>query len=170
MNSRMKAAKVLSGLGTAILFVGCGMTQSDVEEGATTKTSNMEIPGTHSPQDLDPITARRWIDDVKLGRKLDVNGHVAQTDVTDSFLANDPIHVSMEVTDAPSGSVIGMTVINTSNGQSVWTQQKPVEPGRSHLAFSMSGQELGAGEYRAEVRVGDEPVALRPFVVSSKKG
>src|SRR5688572_15612980 len=150
----MRMDKLMAGLIVSLLCVGCG-TQSEVEEGATTTTSAREIPGTHSPADLDPITAARWIDEVKIGRKVDANGQVPQTDVTDTFAANDRIHVSMEVTDAPSGSVIAVTLINKATGQRIWNEKKPVEAGRSHLTFILNASELGPGGYGAEVRVGD---------------
>lgn len=162
----MRMGKLIAGSGLTLFCIGCGLMQSDVEPGATATTSASEIPGTHSPADLDPITAARWIDDVRVGRKVDANGQVPKVDVTDTFAADDRINLSMEVTDAPSGSVVAVTVVNKTTGQRVWSQEKPVEAGRSHLNFILSASELGPGGYGAEVRVGDEPVALRRFVVN----
>ncbi|MGH9869516.1 MAG: hypothetical protein ACREAA_15290 [Candidatus Polarisedimenticolia bacterium] len=162
----MRMGKVIAGFCLTLLCVGCDFMRSDVEEGATTTTSASEIPGTHSPGDLNPITAAQWVDHVKIGRKVDAGGEVPQVDVTDTFGADERIHVSMEVTDAPSGSVVAVTVVNKTTGQRVWSQQKSVEAGRSHLNFNLNASELGPGGYGAEVRVGDEQVALRPFVVN----
>lgn len=56
----------------ASLAIGCG--SDPVEPGATTATHDQEIPGTHAPNDLDPITAQRWVDDVRLGKALGQDG------------------------------------------------------------------------------------------------
>lgn len=161
----MSTGKLMFACSLMLLCIACGGMRSDVEEGATTTTSASEIPGAHAPADLDPITAQRWIDDVRVGRQVDARSQVPQTDVTDTFAADERIHVSMEVTDAPSGSVIAVTVIDGTTGRRLWGQEKPAEAGRSHLAFSLRASELSPGRYDVEVRVGDERVALRPLVV-----
>jgi hypothetical protein len=152
----------------AFLCLGCGL-GTEVENGATTRAADQEIPGTHAPDDLDPYTAQRWIDHVMVGRELDVNESVPSAGVTNSFATDDQIHVSMEVTDAPAGSVVAMTVINGLTGEQVWHEEKPIQAGRSHLAFSLDADDLGAGRYRAAVTVGDEEVANRAFVVNESK-
>ena len=51
----MRMGKLIAGCGLTLFCIGCGLMQSDVEPGATATTSASEIPGTHSPADLDPI-------------------------------------------------------------------------------------------------------------------
>ena len=160
----MKRTLLLGVLAVALTCFGCHLGQSGVEEGATTGTADGEIPGTRSPNDLDPITAELWIDDVRVGRGLDINGQVPIADVTDTFSEKATIHVSMEVTDAPAGSMVMMTVSDPA-GVRLWSEEKPVSPGLSHLSFSLSGSELGPGDYRAELIVGDELVKSRSFLV-----
>ena len=156
-------------LAVALISLGCQqLGQSEVEEGATSKTADGEIPGTRSPNDLDPITAERWIDDVRVGRALDINGQVPTSEVTDTFSAVSTIHVSIEVTDAPAGSMIRLTVSDPT-GDPVWSEEKPVSPGLSHLSFSVDGEELGPGTYRAGLIIGDEMIRSSSFVVKEDK-
>jgi len=154
-------------LAVALICAGCGFTQT-AEDGAITRTSESEIPGTHSPEDLDPITAQRWIDDVQVGRALDMNNRVPGTASADTFTLSDTIYVSMEVTDAPAGSAVRVTIMNRVTGESLWSREKSVPPGRSHLHFNLGARTLGAGDYRVEVVVGDEPVATRSFKVDTQ--
>ncbi len=162
----MKTSNLMieASMALALLSLGCGLTQTG-EDGAIARTADREIPGTHSPYDLDPITAERWIDDVRVGRDLDVNNSVPEGALSNAFSADDPIHVSMEVTNAPAGTMVRMSVVDGRTRQRVWSQEAPVSPGRSHLSFSLSAEELGAGYFRAEVLVGDETVVARSFVV-----
>jgi hypothetical protein len=155
------ATLVLAG----IAWVGCGPGSArDREPGATNSTSGSEIPGAHSPEDLDPITAQRFIDHVRLGREVDSEGKVPEDGVASRFSAAEPIHVSMEVTDAPAGSVVRLSVRDASTDRTLWSEDGKVEGGRSYLTFTVD-DELAPGTYRVDVIIGDEVVARKEFQV-----
>jgi hypothetical protein len=148
------------------LTIGCGTGQDEpevVEPGATRTTAQGELPGDHAADDLNPVTAQRWVDHVRMGRGLDADGKVPDDMATDEFASHDPIWVSMEVTDAPVGSKIRLTVQDPDTNKTVWTAEKAVEPGASHLGFSID--DLAPGTYLAQVVIGDERVADRRFQV-----
>jgi hypothetical protein len=149
----------------AAFAIGCGA-EPVVEPGATSKTYSDEIPGTHAPNDLDPITAQRWIDDVRLGKMIGEDGVVAEEAAATRFNASEPIHVSMRVSDAPAGSVIKVAVLNQA-GTEVWSDQRAVIAGAEHLQFTIDEGSLSAGSYETRVIVGDERVANKRFDVTA---
>jgi hypothetical protein len=155
----LPAALAVLGLATA-----CAPGAPEAEPGATPTTAPSELPGDNSPADLDAITAERWVDHVRLGRGLDPDGKVPDHMATDAFGADEEIWISMEVTDAPVGSRVRVNVRDPETRQTVWTEERPVEPGASHLGFSID-EGLAPGDYRAEVIIGDERVADRTFQV-----
>jgi len=163
------AHKYLAVLAATALSASCGpQAPGDAEPGAITETSRMEIPGAHSPDDLDPLTAQRWIDNVHLGRALDTSGKVPVAEEADRFATGEDVLLSMEVTDAPAGSIIQVAVFNSETQQNTWSDEKAVPAGQSHLNFSLSGDDLSPGRYRAEIIIGDETVAKRRFEVVPK--
>lgn len=151
-----------------LLGYGCGAT-SEPAPGAVSRTTPSEIPGTHSPNDLDPITAQRFVDDVHVGRALDANGKVPRDAAVDRFTESDPIFVAMQVIDAPAGSAVRLEVLEETTEREVWNYEKKVDAGDAYLNFEIDAGELPRGEYRARVIVGDETVANRSFSVGDKK-
>ncbi len=148
----------------AALAFGCAEEPAPaVEEGAPTAAQDREIPGTHSPNDLDPITAQRFVDRVRIGRDLDADGQVPTEAEGEEFDAASTVHVSLEATDAPAGSVIRLNVLEDGTERPVWTEELEVPAGRSFVNFTIDGGELASGAYRAEIVIGDETVANRDF-------
>jgi hypothetical protein len=126
------------------------------EPGATTEVVDQEIPGTHDSRDLDPLTAHLWIDDVRLDGAA----------TPGRFGTGDTVLVSMRVTDAPSGSVVKVSILDSGH-QEVWADERAVRAKDPRLNFTVTGHRLGEGTYEARVLVGDEVVARRHFEVSS---
>jgi hypothetical protein len=157
-------------LGTGLL-AGCDEAprESYVEPGATTRVSQGEIPGRQSPSDLSPITAQRYVDEVRLGRGLDPEGQVPRDLVSQTFASGSPIYLSMEVTDAPAGSLIQASLLDAATAEKVWSAQKSVPAGQSYLSFKVDDS-LPRGSYRAQLIIGDETVALREFEVIEEQG
>jgi hypothetical protein len=160
----LQKGTLAAALALAALSIGCaGSDPQPTEPGATPTTADSELPGDNSASDLDPLTAERWVDHVRVGRGLDPDGKVPDHMATDAFGSDEEVWISMEVTDAPVGSRIRINVQDPDTRQTVWTAEKAVEPGASHLGFSID--DLAPGEYRAEVVIGDERVADRTFQV-----
>jgi len=134
------------------------------EAGAAPEASDQELPGSHSPGDLDPLTARGYIDDVRLGHALDPEGKVPTERETSVFHPRDDVHLSMEVTDAPAGSEVLVSVYDATTHALVWSDRKVVKPGRSYLDFVID-DDLEPGRYETHVIIGDEVAANRPFQV-----
>ena len=160
MSKRMKSLAFIIVL-VGVTF-GCGSGYR--EAGATPAASDHEIPGTHAANDLDPLTAARYIDDVRLGHAIDPEGKVPQDVESSVFRAHDDVHLSMEVTDAPAGSEVLVSVYDAATHALVWSDRKTVEPGRSYLDFVID-DDLEPGRYDTHVIVGDEVAANRSFEV-----
>jgi hypothetical protein len=139
--------------------------QPATEPGAVAEVHKQEVPGTHDPSDVNPVVAQRWIDKVHLGRSIDASGQVH--DRTDDFTLDDPVYVSMEVTDTPAGSKVLVAVVDARTDRELWRDSKTVESGKSYLAFEVDRSSLGSGQYRADVFVADERVARRSFEISA---
>ena len=133
---------------------------------APPSTSQEEIPGTSAPSDLAPPTAQSYGDDVVIGHQVDPSGQIPQDQRSDSFRTGEKVLVGMEVTDAPAGSAIRVTVENADSNSQVWTAERDVPAGRTHMHFSIDEGKLPRGKYRAMVIIGDETVAERDFEVS----
>src|SRR5688572_28506518 len=86
-----------------ILAVACGRDET-AEPPATTTT--VEQAGTTSPSDVAPTTAQTWIDDVTIGSELGADGNMVAGKTGDDFAPGQPIHLAMEVGDAPPNSSV----------------------------------------------------------------
>jgi len=145
---------------------GCSPDSSTTEPGAIPEAHPQEIEGTHDPQDLDPLTAERWIDNVHIGHSVDPSGEIAQNERADAFATDAPAYLSMEVTDATAGTQVLVSVVDAETESELWSDTKTIRFGDSHLVFQIDTSALGSGEYRADVWVGDERVARRQFDVT----
>jgi len=139
----------------AAFAIRCG---HEPEPGATTEVVDREIPGMHASNDLDPVTANRWIDDVRLDG----------TPTPGEFHAGETVLVTMRVNDAPAGSVVRVS-IHDAGDREVWVDERPVSREEPRLSFSITAHRLGSGAYEARVLVGDEIVARRSFAVTSSR-
>jgi hypothetical protein len=148
-----------------IAAVGC---KSEVEPGATTAVSHGEIPGQHSPSDLDPLTAQRFVDHVRVGSDVDPAGQVPQHLVANTFTSDVPIYVSLEVTDAPAGSLVEVALFDAASTEEVWSEQRTVDNDTPTMSFRIKDR-LPLGRYRAQVMIGDETVARREFIVVDER-
>jgi hypothetical protein len=108
------------------------------------------------------------IDQVQLGFGLDLDGRVSPGCATSTFSQSDPIHLSLQVTQATAGSVVLVSVRDVVTHRIAWTEAKPVTAGRSFLTFEI-GRQLAVGRYRAESTLGGETTSLREFVVHDRR-
>jgi hypothetical protein len=148
-------------------FYGCGRDET-AEPPATTTT--VEQPGTTSPSDIAPTTAQSWIDDVTIGHELAADGSMATGKGGDDFAPGQPIHISMEVGDAPPNSAV--KVVWYAPGETkIGEENKPVVAGQKYLSFSAPDTSKWAkGDYRAEVWIGDEKVNTQQFQIVDAAG
>jgi len=129
------------------------------------KTTTAEIPGTASPNDLNPVTAQSYVDGFVMGHGLAPEGVVAADQKGDSFSPGQPIHLTMTVKDAPANAAVKV-VWYGPNETKIRTEQKSVPVGATTLAFSSTDTAKWAlGDYRAEVWIGDEKVDTENFKI-----
>ena len=153
-------------LGLAVtLTTACGRDET-AEPPATTTT--VEQPGTSSPSDVAPVTAQTWIDDVTIGSELAADGSMAPGKTGDDFAPGQPIHLTMEVGDAPPNSAVKVVWYGPGETK-VGEENKPVVAGQKYLPFTAANtSSWGKGDYRAEVWIGDEKVNTQQFQIVDK--
>lgn len=167
MRSHTSSAALLVG---EALLAGCALTTfaSCDEPRATTAAYGMEIaatPSTHAPGS---VPARDFIGEVRLGHGLDTLGKVPPSFGASEFLMGSPIHLSLwEVTEAPAGSVVRVSVRDATN-RIVWSEEKKAPHGGSYQSFGI-GRKLASGSYRAEVEVGHEVRTRTSFEIYSRE-
>jgi hypothetical protein len=107
------------------------------------------------------------VDQVQLGFGLDLNGRVSPGCAASTFSLRDPIHLSMQVNDAAAGSVLRVAVRDVVSQRIVWSEARPITPGRSSHTFAI-GRGLVVGRYRAESSLGGTATNSRNFVVHER--
>ena len=151
----------------AAVAAGCGRDET-AEAPATTTT--VEQAGTSSPSDVAPITAQTWLDDFTIGHELAADGMMVAGKGGDDFAPGQPIHLSMEVGDAPPNSAVKV-VWYGPNETKIGEENKPVVAGQKYLAFTSADTKSWAkGDYRAEVWIGDEKVNTQQFQIVDAAG
>jgi hypothetical protein len=146
----------------AVFAISCGRDETAEPPAATTTT---EQAGTTSPADIAPTTAQSWIDDVTIGHELAADGSMVTGKTGDDFAPGQPIHISMEVGDAPPSSQVKV-VWYGPNETKIAEDTKPVVSGQKYLSFTAADTASWAkGDYRAEVWIGDEKVNQQQFQI-----
>lgn len=147
---------------TTTVFVACGR---DETAEPPAETTTMEQPGMGSPSDVSPTVAQSWIDDVTIGSELAADGSMTPGQTGDDFAPGQPIHLSMEVGDAPPASQVKI-VWYGPNETMIGEESKPVVSGEKYLNFTATDTTSWAkGDYRAEVWIGDEKVNTQQFQI-----
>ncbi|HEX7707601.1 MAG TPA: hypothetical protein VF701_14185 [Thermoanaerobaculia bacterium] len=145
---------------TALTFAACGR---DETAEAPADTTTIEQPGMGSPSDVSPIVAQSWIDDVTIGSELGPDGSMVTGRTGDDFAPGQPIHLAMEVGDAPPNSTVKV-VWYGPNETKINEEDKPVVAGQKYLNFTAQDtSSWSLGDYRAEVWIGDEKVNTQQF-------
>ncbi|HEU5163396.1 MAG TPA: hypothetical protein VFV54_09650 [Thermoanaerobaculia bacterium] len=146
----------------ASVLVACGRDET-AEPPASVTT--VEQAGTSSPTDVAPTTAQSWIDDVTIGSELAADGSMAVGKTGDDFAPGQPVHLTMEVGDAPPNSSVKV-VWYGPNETKIGEENKPVVAGQKYLNFTATDTASWAkGDYRAEVWIGDEKVNTQQFQI-----
>jgi hypothetical protein len=151
----------------ATMLAACGRDETAAPPAATT---TVEQPGTASPADIAPTTAQSWIDDVTIGHELAPDGSMVTGKTGDDFAPGEPIHLTMEVGDAPPNSAVKV-VWYGPNETKIGEENKPVVAGQKYLPFTAQNSASWAkGDYRAEVWIGDEKVNTQQFQIVAPAG
>lgn len=104
------------------------------------------------------------LDQVRLGFALGLDGRVSSGCTASRFGVRDPIHLSMQVTDAAAGSVVYASIRDSVTQRVAWSEARPVTAGASYVTFEI-GRDLAPGRYRSESSLGGGAKTPRDFVV-----
>jgi hypothetical protein len=108
------------------------------------------------------------IDQVHLGFGLNSEGRVASGCITTTFSFGDPIHLSMQVSDAVAGSVLNVTVRDVVTHRIAWSEARPLTAGGSSVTFEI-GKNLPVGRYRTDSAVGGVAAMPQSLVVHERR-
>jgi hypothetical protein len=159
--------KVLALTLFAVGLVACGRDETAVPPASTT---TVEQAGTSSPSDVNPVTAQTWLDDFTIGSELAPDGMMAAGHTGDDFTPGQPVHLSMEVGDAPPNSTVKV-VWYGPNETKIGEENKPVVAGQKYLAFTAPDTKTWAmGDYKVETWIGDEKVNTQQFNLTVPSG
>lgn len=157
--------KILSFICLSLVLLIAAACKRDEAAEAPAATTTVEQPGTASPADVAPVTAQAWIDDVTLGHELAADGSMVTGKTGDDFAPGKPVHLTMQVGDAPPTSTVKV-VWYGPNETKIGEDNKPVVAGQKYLSFTAADTKSWAkGDYRAEVWIGDEKVNTQQFQI-----
>lgn len=148
MNTRL--LKPLAATATVLALAACSQDESRMSE------------ATQSTQDVNPVRAEQWIDQVKLSDTTAVGQEKSD------FAAGEPIELSMMVDqEAPAGTTVTAYWYGPGN-VALSYESKDIPAGGQELNFVQDNTyDWQQGSYRAEVWVGDEKVEEESFQIVS---
>ncbi len=166
----MKKSLVLMAALALVVSLGCKKTEEAVtgSEPTATAASTQEIAGTKSPNDLNPIQAQSFIDDVTIGHEVGADGTIPTGKTGDDFAPSSMVYIAMKVKDAPATSAVKV-VFNGKDNAKVGDETKQVPAGAKFLSFSKSTKGWPKGDYSADIYIGDEKVNTQHFQVVDAK-
>jgi hypothetical protein len=162
MNTKVPFAVV--GIFALTALAGCAKetkrAESDMSKTTPTVTET-ERPGQEAASDINPMTARLRVSDLKVGRALGADGAVAEN--VDELKPGEAVHASVAVGDVGAGSKIKAVWLGP-DGQRLGDEVKTVEAGVAYLAFrAPETSTWSAGDYKVEIYLGDELAASNGF-------
>jgi hypothetical protein len=162
---------ILVVLAVGLLAVSCKKTEEAATgtEPTATAVTTSEIAGTTSPNDLNPVQAQSFVDDVTIGHEVAADGTIPAGKTGDDFAPGEAVHIVMKVKDAPAASAVKV-VFNNSSNTSVGEETNDVPAGALFLAFSKDTKDWPKGDYTADVWIGDEKVNTQHFQVVDAAG
>lgn len=129
-----------------------------------TAASTSEIPGTQSPNDLNPVRAQAFIDDVTIGHEVAADGTIPAGKTGDNFAAGETVNIAMKVKDAPANTAVKVVFFGPGE-KNVGEETKNTAAGQTFMTFAKSTKGWPKGDYRADVFTGDEKVNSQQFQV-----
>ena len=153
----------------ATLFASCHKEETAATtETTATAASTSEIPSTTSPNDLSPVKAQMFIDDVTIGHEVGADGTIPAGKTGDDFAPGETVNIAMKVNDAPVGSAV--KVVFFGPGEKNLGEETKQTSGAKFLTFQKSTKGWAKGDYRADVFIGDEKVNTQQFQVVDAAG
>ncbi len=165
----MKASKLLALLFAALLplTVACRTNETaetDDMDDTAAATTEQEVAGADQPNDLNPVEAQTFVDDVTIGKNV-VDGMIPTEAQGDDFAPGETVNLSMKVADAPAGSSVKVVWFGPGETR-INEETKSVNAGEQYLTFQAADTaSWQKGDYRAEVWVGDEKVNQQQFQI-----
>jgi hypothetical protein len=136
-----------------------------------TAATTSEISGTASPNDLNPIKAQSYVDDVTIGHEVGADGTIPTGKTGDNFVSGQKIYIAMKVKDAPPNTAVKVVYNGPPDNTKVGEETKNVPAGATFMVFEKDTKGWKKGDYAADVFVGDEKVNTQHFnVVDAKAG
>jgi hypothetical protein len=152
----------------ATILPSCHKEESTAStETTATAATTSEIPSTTSPNDLSPVKAQMFIDDVTIGHEVAADGTIPAGKTGDDFAPGETVNIAMKVNDAPAGSAV--KVVFFGPGEKNLGDETKQTTGAKFLTFQKSTKGWAKGDYRAEVWIGDEKVNTQQFQVVDAK-
>ena len=162
-------------LAATVLFVPALAVARNGDDPATTdpkKTTPVvtehERSGDDAQSDISPATARARVENLKVGIDLATNGSVA--DNKDKIYPGQALYASISVEHIGAGSAVE-ALWKGPEDRRMGSEVKKVMAGSSYLTFrapDTAGWE--PGEYRVEIRLGDELGGKEDFKILPKSG
>lgn len=153
-----------TGLTVALALAGCSREPERAQRDAaktTPSVSETERAGSSQPSDINPMTARLRVSDLRVGTVLSADGRVADNE--NLLHAGDTLQASIAVGDVAAGSAIKALWLGP-DGQRIADEVKKVEAGAAFLVFrAPSTSTWAVGEHKVEIYLGDELAASDSF-------
>ena len=165
----MKASKLLAMLLVSALplTVACRTNETaetDDADDTATATTEQEVAGADQANDLNPVEAQTFVDDVTIGKNV-VDGMIPTEAQGDDFAPGETVNVAMKVADAPAGTKVKVVWFGPGETR-INEETKSVNAGEQYLTFQAADTaSWQKGDYRAEVWVGDEKVNQQQFQI-----
>ena len=105
------------------------------------------------------------VDELRFGPAADASGEVPENTSTDHFPPQEPIHISMQVQEAPKGTILLVNVLDRETEELKWSEEQKVPGGHAVMHFEIDAGALPSGKYRARVKLGDDWVAEYEFKI-----
>jgi hypothetical protein len=168
----MKSKALIISLSLSVVLAGaCKKTDEAATGSADTATaaSTTEIAGTQSPNDLNPMRAQSYIDDVTIGHEVAADGTIPTGKTGDDFAPGETVKIAMKVKDAPAGTAV-KTVFFGPGEKNVGEKTNTVAGGEKFLVVEQATKGWPQGDYRADIFVGDEKVNSQQFQIVPAAG
>lgn len=168
----MRAKAVVVTLALGLVFLTACKKTDEVATGTAetaTAATTSEIAGTQSPNDLNPVRAQAYIDDVTIGHEVAADGTIPTGRTGDDFAPGETVHIAMKTKDAPAGTAVKVVFFGPGE-KNLGEETKTTAAGQTFITFNKATKGWAKGDYRAEVWTGDEKVNTQQFQIVDAAG
>jgi hypothetical protein len=108
------------------------------------------------------------VENVMMGKKVSADGTILADDQANKFAPGEPIYITMQVGTAFAGSPIKVAWYDANN-QKVGEDQKTIAKHETQVSLqAKNASSWPAGDYRAEVWMGDQKVSTQQFTIADR--